>query len=542
MPERILVVDDEQEVRGFCTAALKRFGYEAEMVGSGAEALALMQHESFDLMLTDVMMPGMSGTDLIARVKEVAPEISAVVMTGYSTIDTAVKALRSGAIDFITKPFNIFDLREAVAHAVERSHMADDAARTRVLMPLFEISKNAMVEDDRQAICRRITDVAVSQMQVDGAALVMSGALPSSCSSSAQGIMPDMSAGSAPFLSAMETITEPVVYGTEDAPMPELGAAMAAAGIDWLLCSPLRTATAYLGVLVLSRVTGRPRFRGGDIESAFVIGSQVAALLENRRLIERLQTLNRDLEDRVQERTRELTTAHNRLLRAERLATVGKLGAGVAHELRNPLGVISNSVYYLRTRVGEDDPKVSKHLNIISREVDAANQIITDLMNFVRVTDLNAQSEDPGALIERSIERAIIPDDVKVEAEIAPDLPRITADGPKMEQVCLNLITNAIQAMTNGGRLIISVIRQDDDIVFRFADNGPGIPPENLESIFEPLFTTKAKGIGLGLSLVKLLVEAQHGRVSVHSELGKGACFEVSLPIAVEETDESEVA
>jgi signal transduction histidine kinase len=111
-----------------------------------------------------------------------------------------------------------------------------------------------------------------------------------------------------------------------------------------------------------------------------------------------------------------------------------------------------------------------------------------------------------------------------------------------MEQVCLNLITTAGQAMTEGGHLTLSVLPRGDHVVFRFADDGPGIPPENLESIFEPLFTTKAKGIGLGLSLVKLLVEAQHGQVTVSSEPGKGACFEVSLPIATTESDKPEVA
>jgi hypothetical protein len=124
-----------------------------------------------------------------------------------------------------------------------------------------------MVEDEHDSLCRRITDVAVAQMQVDGAALVLGDASAEACADSRQGLMPDLSSGPAPLLAALEQATEAVIWGVADAPVPELRLAMDAAGIDWLLCAPLRTASAYLGLLVLTRAAGRPRFAAASARS-----------------------------------------------------------------------------------------------------------------------------------------------------------------------------------------------------------------------------------------------------------------------------------
>jgi signal transduction histidine kinase len=209
---------------------------------------------------------------------------------------------------------------------------------------------------------------------------------------------------------------------------------------------------------------------------------------------------------------------------------VGKLGAGVAHELRNPLGVINNSTYYLKTRLKDADAKVDKHLSIIEREVDAANRIITDLMNFVRVTDLSMVPEDVNSLVERALERIPVPEDVRVNRQYGVDLPPVPMDSGKIEQVMLNLITNALQAMPDGGDLYLNTALQNGHVEIHVADSGAGIPADSQERIFEPLYTTKAKGIGLGLSLVKLLIEAHQGEIAVTSRVGEGARFVVRIP------------
>jgi signal transduction histidine kinase len=280
----------------------------------------------------------------------------------------------------------------------------------------------------------------------------------------------------------------------------------------------------------VGRAKGSPSFEESSVELLSILSNQGAAFLENARLVRELEDWNQELEERVDERTEELRKAQDRLVRAERLAAIGELGASVAHELRNPLGVISNSMYYLKTRLGDQDGKVVKHLDIIGREVKTANRIITDLMNFVRSKNLKVDSVDPGALLRHSLERARIPEDVDVHMDVNGDLPTIEADGDKAGQVFLNLLDNAVEAMPQGGDLYIDAEAGKDGVVFTFEDTGVGIPPENAEKVFEPLFTTKTKGIGLGLSIVKLLVEAHGGDVCVQSEEGQGAHFTVRLP------------
>jgi len=264
--------------------------------------------------------------------------------------------------------------------------------------------------------------------------------------------------------------------------------------------------------------------------------------LENARLIRELGSWNRELEARVAERTRELKAAQGDLLRAERLAAIGALGAGVAHELRNPLGVINNSVYYLKSQLKDTPPKVSKHLAIMGREVAAANKIITGLMNFVRVREIETVPVDPNRLVQQTLERAMVPDSVLVRTEFAEGLPVVDVDAEKMQEVFLNLIDNATQAMSCGGELTISTNLEGACTEFSFADTGAGIPAENLESIFRPLFTTKVKGIGLGLTLVRLLVEAHQGTVTVTSQVGVGSRFVVHLPCSPTATQKKEIS
>ena len=214
------------------------------------------------------------------------------------------------------------------------------------------------------------------------------------------------------------------------------------------------------------------------------------------------------------------------------MATIGRLGASVAHELRNPLGVIGNSVYYLMARLGQSDAKIARHLDIIRREVEVSNGIISDLMRFVRPHELETAPSDPNALVRATLERALLPETVTVQLELAPDLPPVDLDPDRMQQVFLNLIHNAAQAMPQGGRLTVGTHLEDGHVRFAFTDTGVGIAPEDQARVFEPLYTTKAKGFGLGLSIVQLLVEAHGGEVTVSSRPGAGSCFSVLLPIA----------
>lgn len=217
---------------------------------------------------------------------------------------------------------------------------------------------------------------------------------------------------------------------------------------------------------------------------------------------------------------------------SERLAAIGRLASTLAHELRNPLGVISNSVYFLKMRFDHNDEKVSQHLDILRRQVTAATQIIEQLLDYARPKEPMTVQVKLARLVEVALSQIQVPDSVKVEKNLADGGLEVNVDPELMQRVFWNLMENAIQAMPEGGTLDISVHPNGQSVSVVFRDTGQGISPTNLCRIFEPLFTTKAKGTGLGLAVSKSTVEKHGGAIEVESTLGKGSAFTVKLPKA----------
>jgi PAS domain S-box-containing protein len=242
----------------------------------------------------------------------------------------------------------------------------------------------------------------------------------------------------------------------------------------------------------------------------------------------------RDITERKQ-MEEELRAAHEQLIHSEKLAAIGQLAGGVGHELRNPLGAIKNAIFYVRRRIAKSDlpatePKVMEFLDTMDKEVNSANKVITDLLGFSRVAKPTVSSVNIGGIIEGALEHVPMPGNVELTRDIDPSLPMVMVDADQIQQVFANIILNAVEAMTEGGRLEIMARSKDDFVKVGFTDTGCGIPESIISKIFDPLFTTKAKGIGLGLPMCKSTVERHGGDIQVESEEGKGTTFTVSLP------------
>jgi PAS domain S-box-containing protein len=249
-----------------------------------------------------------------------------------------------------------------------------------------------------------------------------------------------------------------------------------------------------------------------------------------------IQEYSSHLEEMVEDRTRELNKAQERLLRQERLAALGQLAGSIAHELRNPLGVISNATAYLSMIQPDADEKVREYIEIIQSETRTSEKIIADLMDYARLQTVERKPADISELIRNAQRRNPAPEHVKVFAEVPSGLPPVLVNATQIEQVIGNLLTNAYQAMPTSGKLLIKVELSGESVdeewvKLTMKDSGEGIAPEDIERIFEPLFTTKAKGIGLGLAVSKKIIDANQGRVSVESQPGKGSTFTLYLPI-----------
>ncbi len=233
----------------------------------------------------------------------------------------------------------------------------------------------------------------------------------------------------------------------------------------------------------------------------------------------------------------------DQLRRADRLTALGELSAGMAHEIRNPLGSIRGTAEILRDAFGPDD-KYAEFTAILVKEVDRLNQVLEDFLRFVRPEPSDQALFSPEETLREVIQLSEVQTrkaNVNLVAEI-DELPEVEGEGGQFKQVFLNLILNAVQAMTTGGQLHISAKKVDQWVICRFVDNGPGIPKENLERIFNPFFTTKQEGTGLGLAITSRIVENAGGRIKVESEIGQGTTFTLKLRVATNLGEEHEEA
>lgn len=227
----------------------------------------------------------------------------------------------------------------------------------------------------------------------------------------------------------------------------------------------------------------------------------------------------------------------DQLIRADRLAAMGELTAGVAHEVRNPLGVIRASVQLLEDSQC-DAERISEACGIIKQEIDRLDRVIKALLDFGRPsvptlmhTDVESVLDDVLLFTNRFATQA----EVEVERVAQAGVPRVMADPDQVKQVILNLMTNAVQAMeSTGGRISIATRQEGDFVQIMIADTGPGIAPDDLPKVFDPFYSRRVGGTGLGLTIVHRIVDEHGGHIEVHSS-GAGTTFTVSLPAVLEE-------
>jgi signal transduction histidine kinase len=215
--------------------------------------------------------------------------------------------------------------------------------------------------------------------------------------------------------------------------------------------------------------------------------------------------------------------------RSERLAAIGQVAGGIAHELRNPLNVIKTSIYYLLNARTPNPAKTAEHLQRIERHVGVADGVITALSNFARLPLPSLRPFAVDECLREVLELNPLPTDVVVGLDCPPDLPRVLADVDQLRIVFANLVRNAREAMPGGGRLSLKANLADGGVEVTVTDTGVGIPPDRLARVTEPLYSTKARGLGLGLAIVRAILEKNEGSLRVASAPGQGSKFTVRL-------------
>jgi signal transduction histidine kinase len=267
---------------------------------------------------------------------------------------------------------------------------------------------------------------------------------------------------------------------------------------------------------------------------------QAGLAIHNAFIYEELKTFSQQMEEKIQKTTADLRKTEAQLIRSEKLAALGQLAAGIAHEIRNPLTSINILIHSLTENLPSGNAQW-EDLKVIEEEIHRINEIVDQFLRFAKPAPPLLEKAEVIPIFEETLQ-LLRPQIERLQISVQKDfqsLPPITIDKEQMKQVILNLLMNAIQAMPEGGRLkLIGQVSEDNHwIQFSIKDSGIGIPPEDMDKLFDPFFSTKEGGIGLGLSIAHRIIDQHHGKIEATSNPQKGTIFTLYLPISQEEQD-----
>ncbi|HVO31857.1 MAG TPA: response regulator, partial [bacterium] len=513
-PACILIAEDEEDIRNVLVTRLASEGYEARAVVDGQAAIEILRAEEIDVLVLDVWMPRVNGFDVLRTAREIAPDTEVVIVTADDSLATQVEALRMGAFDVVRKPFGAADLLSTVARAAERRKL-------RAATALYQASRVIFTTTDPEQLPEQIVDVSMKAMEADAVSLMLPGQGGQLHIAHANHIPEDVRKSTIirlgePIAGKVAADRKPLVLS---GPVPDGKVARVP---DSSIVYPLFAGDRLVGVLNLNRGADRKPFRTADLERAGVLASQIVLALENSRLFRRSMT-------------------------SERLATVGQVAAGMAHEINNPASFVATNVSHVRERLKAIDaarPGVidTAELNELYEALDDAAegieriaQIVRDIRGISRGDDGESRPFDANDAVRSAIRMAAT--EIRGRATIATALEEramvVGAQG-RLSQVFVNLLTNATHAVASlpPERRVIAVRSRTEGgkVIVEVSDKGTGIPPEALPRLFEPFFTTRKQGLGLGLSISREIVLRHGGDLQVESEVGVGTTFKVVLP------------
>ena len=387
MREKLLVIDDERMILELTSMVLTSRGFDVSVVDNATAGYEMIECERPALVLLDYMMPKVNGLDALKEIRERFPETYVIMFTGKGSEEVAVELMKSGASDYILKPFSNAKLVERI----------ENVLRIRSI----ELHNKALVQ-------------------------------------------------------------------------------------------------------------------------------------EQERLLDEIERWNRELEERVEQKTAELELAHHEVLMTEKLAALGHLSAGMAHEIRNPLNSISLFAQVVSSGL-ENEPEMKSYSEKIINEVERIDAILVKLLSTSKRSPFQLRNVHIDHVLEKSLQpflEQMNAQGVVLHTELEKKPPSILADADELGQIFSNLFANALFEMKQGGVLSVTMENDDREVLITVSDTGGGIPEEHLNNIFDPFFTTKERGTGFGLSVVLRIVKTYAGRINVESEEGKGTTFQIWLPLA----------
>ncbi|MBI5354283.1 MAG: response regulator [Chloroflexi bacterium] len=517
----VLVVDDEPNIVLLCKKLLTRAGYQVETQTDPSKAIEYLKEHPIHLLLVDIRMPVVDGFEIIQHAQRLQPDAAIVIMTGHGTVETAIRALRQGVDGLILKPFEQGShLIDAVKLALEDSQQKHDAARTNALRPLFSVTESLLSETRREPLLELIAEAVCQHLQCMHAACFEQDVLTKEFSMSiSRGVL--SSPQLKDLISHADGSSAPLLINVNGPGDTELKSLLSDLGFGAAILIPILRPNLRM-ILFAARDNKLSPFQESDLELFQILARQSAAALENARLYAEQLDYIRKVEE-----------SQKALLQAEKMAAAGRLSASIAHEINNPLQAVQNCLH-LAGREDLPAEKRREYFELARTELERLILTVRRMLDFYRPGATAPQEVDLAEMLNyilNLMSKQLSESRVKVKLDFPSTIHPIMAIGSQIQQVFINLILNAMDAMSpTGGALDITARPFEDGVELLFRDHGRGIPLAQQANIFEPFFSTKDGGTGLGLTVSYNIIDKHKGTLELLPKRGSGACFRIFLP------------
>jgi signal transduction histidine kinase/CheY-like chemotaxis protein len=539
----ILVVDDEQIVLNLVEDTLTDEGYNVTTTPSPKQAIDLVKQQTFDFILTDIRMPEMNGIELVKEIHKITPTIGVIFMTGYANLDTAKQAIKEGAYDYIMKPFELSEIRQAITRAVEQKQNATKATLSKELNKIADLSNLMYASGDLASLLRLSLSFAIIQNDAEAGIAVyfdrteeqvvlMQATKVSSNTQEAVRIGMNIDDWTTvphlPFTCLMQNEEQHPLFSTtlfQSEKEKFLPDSLYTPGGTVIV--PLVRADQMLGFIALFHDNADYELKDSDTQVLNFISSQLAISLENLQLLQDSREAYRRLEY-LQDQT----------IQMEKMATRGQMSAEIGHELNNYLGVVVANFQLMNLRIQKGVTEgLERFTDSITDHLGKISRFTKGLMDYSSFKKANFETVDVNQMAERIVEflqpqKRFRDFEIEIKSEI--DKLEAELDLGLIEQVFYNLLNNAADASVDSEikKIEISITKADDNkIRMAFRDYGKGIGEESLRRLFKEKFTTKDSGHGIGLVVCKNIIDKHQGHIKVESNPAGGTEFIIDLPL-----------
>lgn len=516
---KILVVDDEPGVLTTVQAVLQREGYDVDAAGDGASALAAIGHTHYDLVLTDLKMPDVDGLAVLAEVRKRSPQTVTVIMTGFGSLGSALEAVQLGAYEYLLKPTEVSELKQAVERSLERKRLSEIDTLYRVAWTITRSLDPNLVAAEISEAVRRVLGVANAYL-----VNIVSPDQPGNGSESLRALFDDNA--------LLETLRRGATVTAHDN-FSSLTSWLKENGVASVALVPGIAHERLICVLCADNGSEPYEFHASAQRFLDALAGQTALALENASLISELRQNNN-----------ELAAANRKLQELDKLKS--QFLSVATHELRTPLSVILGYNSMLaETLEGKIDDEEKETLRESIAACKRLIRLVNSMLDITQIesgkmrmnvapADLRHIVNSVAALFHHeSRERG-----VQLEVEVPARLPRLMADAERIEQVLINLIGNAMKFTEPGGCITVSVQNHAGSVEVAVKDTGIGISADDQAHIFDEFIQIRRQasarhrhGSGLGLAIAKRIVEAHAGTIAVSSSLGAGSTFRFTIPL-----------